>query len=149
MVANACLLCEYSRRQRRANVAEHKLTGHWPLTEGARDIAGENHGVAHHVDFVDGPRDNASGSAHFKSSDSQIEIPAAPDLQLGNQDFSITVWVRCDRPMRGVFGDVLAKFDPFSRCGINLQIAGSTAGYSSMSDTRHVHFGIDDGYVGG
>jgi hypothetical protein len=50
--------------------------------------------------------------------------------------------------MRSVFGDVLSKFDPVTRCGLNFQIAGSSPAYNAMSDTRHVHFGIDDGYVG-
>ena len=125
-----------------------QLTGHWPLREDARDEAGGSQGVGHHVEFVDGPGGAAAGAAHFNGRNSLIEVRSAQDLQLGNQDFSIAVWVRCDLPMRGVFGDVLAKFDPASRCGFNLQIAGSSAGYSSMSDSRHVNFGIDDGYVG-
>ena len=124
------------------------LVAHWPLREDARDAAGENHGVADNVEFGDGPGRVAAGAACFNGRDSVIEVPHAQVLRLGNEDFTIAVWVRCAMPMRGVFGDVLAKFDPACRCGLNLQVAGSSAGYSSMSDTRHVHFGIDDGYVG-
>ena len=121
-------------------MTKQQLMSHWPLQKDARDIAGNNHGMAHHVEFIDGPESAAEGAAYFNGNSSLIEVPAAPDLQLGNEDFSIAVWVRCESPMRGVFGDVLAKFDPSCRCGFNLQVAGSSAGYSSMSDTRHVHY---------
>ena len=121
---------------------------HWPLQEDARDAAGQNHGMAQSVEFGEGPGGTAPKAALFNGRDGMIEVPDAAALRLGNQDFSIAIRIRCAMPMRGVFGDVLAKFDPVCRCGLNLQIAGSSAGYSSMSDTRHVHFGIDDGYVG-
>ncbi|MBT4139663.1 MAG: hypothetical protein HOE48_17200, partial [Candidatus Latescibacteria bacterium] len=129
-------------------MTKHQLMGHWPLQENASDVAGKHHGVAHQVTFVDGPGGSTTAAAQFNGPDSRIEVPAANDLQLANKDFSIAAWVRCDTPMRGVFGEVLSKFDPNSRCGFNLQVAGSTAGYSAMSDSRHIHFGIDDGYIG-
>lgn len=129
-------------------MTEQQLIGHWPLRQDARDVAGENHGVAHDVTFVDSPGDPVEGAAHFSRPGSRIEVPDTHDLRLANSDFSFAAWVRCDTPMRGAFGEVLSKFDPEGRCGLNLQIAGSTAGYSSMSDARHIHFGIDDGYVG-
>jgi hypothetical protein len=50
--------------------------------------------------------------------------------------------------MRGVFGDIVSKYDPRRRRGLNLHLAGSHSAYSSMGDARHVHFGIDDGYLG-
>jgi hypothetical protein len=50
--------------------------------------------------------------------------------------------------MTHTFGDVLSKFDPVGRCGINIHVSGSSPAYSAMSDQRHVHFGIDDGYIG-
>ncbi len=124
------------------------LVAHWPLREDARDAAGESHGVAHNVEFGDGPGSVAAGAACFNGRDSVIKVPHTEALRLSNENFTIAVRVRCSMPMRGVFGDVLAKFDPTCRCGLNLQVAGSSAGYSAMADTRHVHFGIDDGYVG-
>jgi hypothetical protein len=129
-------------------MTKHQLMGHWPLQENASDVTGKHHGVAHQVTFVDGPGGSTTAAAQFNGPSSLIEVPAANDLQLANKDFSITTWVRCDTPMRGVFGEALSKFDPNSRCGFNLQVAGSTAGYSAMSDSRHIHFGIDDGYIG-
>ena len=124
-----------------------KLMAHWPLRQNAQDAVGQNHGVARNVTFS-GSAVPAPGAATFDGRDSVIEVPDVEALRLGNQDFTIAAWIRCAMPMRGVFGDVLSKFDPACRCGISLQVAGSSAGYSSMSDARHVHFGIDDGYVG-
>ena len=85
----------------------------------------------------------------FDGSTSQIEVPASEALRLGHDDFSIALWARCAKPMRGAFGDILSKWDAANRCGLNLTIAGSSPGYNSMSDTRHVHLGIDDGYISG
>ena len=116
------------------------LVAHWPLTEDARDAAGANHGAARDVAF-------AEGAAVFAGRGA-VAVPHAPALSLGGADFTIAAWIRCEMPMRGVFGDVLAKFDQQRRCGLNLTIAGSSPGYCGMCDTRHVHFGIDDGFLG-
>ncbi len=51
-------------------------------------------------------------------------------------------------PLRNTLGDLVNQFDPIARRGFNLHLAGSSPAYSAMSDTRHVHFGIDDGYLG-
>ncbi|MEE3335005.1 MAG: hypothetical protein VX255_01315, partial [Candidatus Latescibacterota bacterium] len=83
-------------------MAEQKLISHWPLRQDARDVAGENHGTAYDVAFVDG--DAVDGAAHFTGPSSRIEIPDAHDLRLANRDFSFSAWVRCDSPMRGAFG---------------------------------------------
>ena len=50
-------------------------------------------------------------------------------------------------PMRSVLADILSKFDGQERRGINFHLAGSSSACNSMCDTRHVHFGIDDGYL--
>jgi len=128
-------------------MTEH-LIAHWPLQQDTRDITETHHGTPQHITFTDGPGGNLSKAAQFTHPNSSVEVPSSGNLQLTNQDFSIAAWIRCDTPMRGAFGDILSKFDPVCRSGLNLQVSGSTAGYSAMSDTRHIHFGIDDGYVG-
>ena len=115
---------------------EAKLIAHWPLRGNARDAIGENHGAAHHLTYMEGPDGSADGAARFNGRDSVIEVADAEPVHLGSRDFSVAVWVRCDMPVRGVFGDVLSKFDPAGRCGLNLQIAGSSPAYNGMSDTR-------------
>ena len=124
------------------------LAAHWPLNGNANDSVGQNHGVARNVAYTAGPGGTGPGAALFNGRDSVIEVPHAPALDLGSQDFSIAVWVRCEKPMRGVFGDILSKFDAQRRRGINFCVAGSAPSYNAMSDARHVHFGIDDGYLG-
>ena len=125
------------------------LLAHWPLRGDAQDCLGRHHGTAQQVTFGAGPSGSVGGAAVFNGRDSQIVVADAPELRLSNPDFSIALWVRCHKPMRGVFGDLLSKFDPTVRSGLNLSIAGSSPGYCAMSDTRHVHFGIDDGYFSG
>ena len=128
-------------------MSEASLIAHGALDGNANDAVGENHGTAHNVTYAEGPDGAAGKAAVFNGRDSVIDVPDAEPIRLGNRDFSIAAWVRCDVPMRSVFGDVLSKFDPAGRCGLNLQIAGSSPAYNGMSDTRHVHFGIDDGYL--
>ena len=129
-------------------MASPELIAHWPLNGTPRDAQGQHHGQALNVAFGPGPDGSHPAAAQFNGRDSVIEVPDAEPLRLGNRDFTASVWVRCPAPISGVFGDVLSKFDPAGRCGLNLQIAGSSPAYNAMSDTRHVHFGIDDGYVG-
>ena len=117
------------------------LIAHWPLEQDARDAAGDCHGEAREVRFED-------GAAVFDGARSVIEIPDAPALRLGNAPFTVTARIQCRTPVRGPFGDVLAKFDPVTRCGLTLAVAGSAPAYCGMGDTRHVHAGIDDGYLG-
>lgn len=120
------------------------LLAHWPLAGDARDVAGHWHGTPTKVTFAGG----TENAALFNGLDSRIEVPDAPALRLGPHDFSITARIRPHRPMRSVHGDLISKFDAEHRCGVNLWLSGSAPGYNSMSDTRHLHFGIDDGYLG-
>ena len=117
------------------------LIAHWPLRDGAQDVSGGRHGKAVNVVF-------AGGVALFNGVDSVIEVPDAAALRLDGDDFTVCVRVKSDVPMRSAFGDILGKYDPECRCGVNLTLAGSAPAYCGMSDTRHVHFGIDDGYLG-
>lgn len=118
-----------------------KLVAHWPLRQDARDVVGSLHGQAEAVVF-------GQNGATFNGRDARIQVPSADTLIFGTRDFSIAAWVRCKRPMSSTLGDILSKFDPAMRRGINLHVAGSSPAYSAMSDARHVHFGIDDGYLG-
>ena len=118
-----------------------KLVAHWPLRQDARDVVGSLHGQVEGVVF-------GQDGATFNGRDARIQVPSADTLNFGTRDFSIAAWVRCKRPMSSTLGDILSKFDPAMRRGINLHVAGSSPAYSAMSDARHVHFGIDDGYLG-
>lgn len=120
--------------------AEPKLLAHWPLRDDAKDVVGSAHGTAHNVRFGD-------GAARFNGVDSRVDVADADALDVGEHDFSLAMWVRCQTPMASTLGDLLGKFDRAARRGINLHVSGSSPAYSAMSDTRHVHFGVDDGYL--
>ncbi|MCX5662674.1 MAG: LamG domain-containing protein [Planctomycetota bacterium] len=125
-----------------------ELIAHWPLAKDADDALGHFHGKARGLSFGAGPGKKLGGAAAFNGRDSAIEVADAPALRLHNLDFTLAAWVRCTTPMRGLYGDLFSKFDADQRCGVNLWVAGSAPGYNGMSDARHVHFGIDDGYLG-
>ena len=117
-----------------------RLLAHWPLENDARDTAGVCHGTVNNIAF-------RKRTAFFNGRYSVITIPDCEVLRPGCCNFSLSVWIKCEAPMETVFGDVLSKFDSQMRRGFNILIAGSAPGYNGMSDSRHIHFGIDDGYV--
>ena len=125
-----------------------KLLAHWPLAQDARDVVGSLDGELKNIEFGRAADGSKKLAALFNGRDSMIEIPADDDLDLGTRDFSLALWVKCETPLRNTLGDLVNQFDPITRRGFNLHLAGSSPAYSAMSDTRHVHFGIDDGYLG-
>jgi hypothetical protein len=138
----------HGRSEGRRGDPSPTLIAHWPLNGNTDDAVGPHHGAARNVAFGEGPDGSVCGAALLNGRDSRIEVRDAEPLHLGEDDFSITVWVKPESPMRSIFGDILSKFDARRCRGINLKIAGCSPAYNAMSDARHVHFGIDDGYLG-
>lgn len=119
-----------------AAAADARLAGHWPLLENAQDVSGAgNHGTAHGVRFS---RDGAL----FDGRASRIEIPSAPALDVGAGNFTLALWVRTEKDLDDTLGDLLNKYDPERRTGINLTIQHN-AGTGSQANYRNLHFGID------
>lgn len=128
-------------------MASPNLIAHWPLHGTTNDACSKHHGIAKNVAWTTGPGGRPDTAAAFNGIDSLIEVADAPELQLSGGDFSVAAWVRCAKPMRGAFSDILSKFDTHRRCGLTLCVSGGSAGYNSFGDARHVHAGIDDGYL--
>lgn len=124
------------------------LVGHWLTRGDAGDAAGSAHGGARSIRACPGPDGSPGGALAFDGRESRIVVPDAPDLRLGSGDFTLAVWVRPRVPVHGVPGDVVGKFDTALRCGFTLGLSGSSPAYSGVSDARHVHFEMDDGYCG-
>ncbi|MFL2542459.1 MAG: LamG domain-containing protein [Candidatus Latescibacterota bacterium] len=124
------------------------LIARWPLAGNANDAVGDRHGLTEALTYTAGPDGLANGAAEFDGRRSRIRVEDHPDLRLGSGDFTCTAWIRAQAPMTHIFGDILSKFDPVGRSGLNLHVAGSSPAYSAMSDQRHIHFGIDDGHLG-
>jgi hypothetical protein len=122
------------------------LVAYWPLHTDAKDRIGGHDGQPEGVEFVRGGQVSA---ARFGGRGSVIRVADAPKLRFSSPTWTVSVWMKIPAPMTGVFGDILSKFDPANRCGINLYAAGSSGAYCSMGDSRHLHFGIDDGYWSG
>jgi len=123
------------------------LIAHWPLAGDSSDATGRHHGTPTNVDWTEGPGGTPNGAALFNGRDSLIEVTDAPEFQLGCADFSISAWIKCADPMRGAYGDILSKFDGERRCGLNFWVGSGSSCYGSFSDARHIHVGIDDGYM--
>src|SRR5262245_3171809 len=125
---------------------EAKLIAHWPLAEDGRDRSGQLHAKVHGgVAFA---RVLGRPAADFNGRDGYLEVADDPALALGKSNFSMALWVNPRRPLAGIPGDLVNKWDGASRRGINLYLSGGSSAYSSICDSRHVHFGIDDSYAG-
>jgi len=126
--------------------ADKALVGRWKLQGDFHDSTkNKNHGINHSVIFA---RTGAGVAARFDGKTAYIEIPDCELLNPGTNDFSIAVWVNCDPSVMGTPGDIVNKYDPELRNGINLNLSASSPGYSSSSDVRNLQFGIDNAVEG-
>lgn len=124
-----------------AVAAESDLVGHWPLAKNCRDSSGAgNHGLNKGVTFID-------SSAVFNGINAHIEVPDAPSLNFGTSDSTIALWVHTESHLTDVIGDILSKFDPATRKGVNFSVMNYVGATSAQSNHRHVFFGIDGGQL--
>ncbi|MFH1919202.1 MAG: LamG-like jellyroll fold domain-containing protein [Planctomycetota bacterium] len=119
---------------------EADLLGHWRLVADCRDSSGQgNHGVNHGVTF------DAAEGATFDGIADYVEVPDSESLRLGAGDFSIAVWLHTEAELDDVLGDLLSKYDPATRTGINLSLMNYVGATSAQSNHRNLFFGIDAG----
>jgi hypothetical protein len=129
---------------------ESGLIGYWKLSGDCGDhsgsgIDGTNHGVT--FDAPE-PFGGTHKAARFDGLNHYIDLGRPPAAALGKGDFSVSVWVKTDENVSGVVGDILNQFDPLTRKGFNLHVSTSSPGYSGLSNTRLLQFGIDDARTG-
>jgi hypothetical protein len=125
-----------------------RLIAQWKLDGDCRDSVGSHHGYAKNVSFVEGRDGRSDGAAFFNGVDASIKVNHDDDIAFGTKEFSISTWINLKQDLTSVIGDILCKYDSKRRKGINLGIAGSSPGYSSVGDAKNVHCGIDNGIVG-
>ncbi len=114
--------------------------GHWKLEGDCRDSSGrDNHGTNHGVKF------NSTEGATFDGIDSYIDVPHRDALKLGNGDCSIAVWVHTEDKLDDVLGDILSKYDPAKRRGLNFSLMNYSGNTSAQSNYKNLFFGIDAG----
>jgi concanavalin A-like lectin/glucanase superfamily protein len=122
--------------------AEDGLVGHWTLNGDCSDSSGcENHGLNH------GVRLDSSDGAVFDGIDDYIEVPSSKSLLPGTSDFSIAVQLHTEASLDDVLGDVVTKFDPNTRTGVNLSLMNYAGAPTSQTNDRNLLFGIDSGRI--
>src|SRR5690349_6940649 len=107
---------------------EGVLLGHWTLAGDASDASGNNlRSENHGADLTaPGPGGQANGAARFDGRKAFIEVPSQDILNLGADDFTLAVWVHTEERLDDALGDILSKFDPAARRGINWCIRNSS-----------------------
>ena len=130
-----------------ARAEDRGLIGHWKFSGDANDASGRgNHGRAFAVDLTaPGPGGVPRGAARFDGKSSSVEVPANPALGLGKGDFTLAVWVHTEESLDDVLGDLVSKYDPAARRGLNWCIKSGAGMTNSQANDRNVQFGIDAG----
>lgn len=123
--------------------AEAKPVASWNLETDGQDSSpngrhAENHGVLFNATAPDGTR-----AARFDGRSAFLEIPGAVAPQFGSGDFAISVWVYTEKVLDDNLGDILSKYDPATRKGINLGFLTCSGVSNSQPNYRTLHFGID------
>ena len=124
------------------------LVGHWVLDGDCDDRSGNgNHGQSEGGLAFSAPLPlgGGPGAALFDGRGASITVPHSKNLALGTGDFSLAAWVKTDRITTDVPGDILSKYCPTTRCGLNFGVQSAAGVGSSQSNWRNVFFGIDDG----
>lgn len=123
------------------------LIGHWKFSGDANDSSGlGNHGKAIAVDLTaSGPGGTPGGAARFDGMASYVEVPADPRLGLGTGDFTLAVWAHTEGALDDVLGDLVSKYDPATRRGLNWGLRSGAGTTNSQSNDRNLQFGIDAG----
>lgn len=120
--------------------ADEGLVAHWPLAADARDAAGQGlHATAHGVTF------EGDNGALFDGRASYLEVPHSDALNPGASDFTISLWLHTEAVLDDTLGDLVTKFDPAARRGLNLGVMNYHGVVCAQSNYRNVFFGIDDG----
>ncbi len=124
-----------------------KLIGHWPLAKNA-NAQGDAAFVSksNSVTFeVEGPTPGST-AAKFDGHQSVIEVAPHQSLRLGKKPFTISLWVNADEA-DDTPGDLVSLYDPKTRTGFQLGIYNHWGVTNSQSNTRQLHFGIDQGKI--
>ena len=122
------------------------LIAHWPFADDCEEQVGglvtRNRGVEL---SGSGPR-GESGAAVFSGDGAFLEAEDHPALHVGSGEFTVAAWVRAAADNGDVVGDLVSKFDPDTRRGLQLSIVTNSGVTSTaQSNYRNLHFGIDAG----
>ncbi len=123
-----------------SSAVKDSLIGHWRLEGRARDASPSGlHAQSHDVAW------NQRAGAEFNGRSAYLEVPASPLLNVGTNDFTVSLWLRLDPTLDDSPGDLVTLFDPEARNGFNLTVQHQSGACSSMANTRNLFFGLDAG----
>lgn len=127
--------------------SEPVLVAHWPLNGDAREVAGAAWRTdAMGVDFEGtGPSGLPRSAARFRGRTAAIEVANPVDFRLGQDPFSIALWVQLDSSRGGSPGDLISQYDPATRTGFHLGVYSHGGVTTAQPNERQLHFGIDQG----
>jgi hypothetical protein len=127
---------------RTASTLADGLIAHWPLDgDGTNLVDGGPEAVPHGVLFTaQSPRGTAA--AAFNGRDAWLEVSASEAGLTGEENFSISVWVRASDATDDVPGDIISRYDAAARTGFHLGIKTSSV-TTSQANFRQLQFGID------
>ncbi len=124
---------------------EGSLSGHWPLSQNAEDISGNQLPTRVHGSLsFEGSGDKAGV---FDGRGTWLEVSAGKKGNPGSGDFSVAAWIHTVGAMDDFPGDIISQYDLESRKGFHLSLK-SNASPTSQSSYRQLTFGIDDGKSG-
>lgn len=117
------------------------LLAHWPLAGSPREmISGRPADVRGEVDFK-----SHSGSALFLRGEAALSVPATHAPRLGNNGFTLAMWLQADEDADVLSGDLLSHYDPAPRRGFHLTLKSNAGVTTNQANWRHLQFGIEDG----
>ncbi|MCF6287031.1 MAG: LamG domain-containing protein, partial [Candidatus Hydrogenedentes bacterium] len=120
--------------------ADAPLIAHWPLTVDGRDASGNgNDATAHGTSF------DTKDGALFDGRGAYLEVPHNDALNLGDGDFAISMWVHTEAALDDTLGELVSKFDPVTRKGLNFGLMNYHGVVCAQSNYRNLFFGLDDG----
>ncbi|HBL43399.1 MAG TPA: hypothetical protein DDZ90_08405 [Planctomycetaceae bacterium] len=121
---------------------EPALLGDWRLQGDSQDrSAFKLKTINHGVELIpDQP-------AVFDGRKAFLEVPHAKSLELGTNEFSLSLTVHTSADLDDVLGTLLSKYDRKTRRGFQLSIKNHAGVTSSQSNDRHLQFGIDNGKI--
>jgi outer membrane protein assembly factor BamB len=128
-----------------ARAEDPLLIGHWPLQGNDHEQTGAPlQTTSQGVDFdANGPGGMPRTAARFNGRDSVVDVAPADALQLGTQEFSISLWLNTAAEVDDVPGDLVSQYDPVARTGFHLGLYTHGGVTNSQANSKQLHFGID------
>ncbi len=119
---------------------QRRLLLHFPFQGDTRELVSGSQASSNLATEID----QAPHAAAFLKTGSEMRVSGERAPQLGTDDFTLAMWVRCDEPAISSTGDLISHYDPLTQRGFHLTLKTSTGVTSNQPNYRHLQFGIDD-----